>query len=360
MFPLLASQGNASDILPPNSVRNDRRRPTPSPGDWTLRLQLDKFVPSSELPMSATLDQLPQASFSSTTICAEDLVNTSDSIEWLREPLASDEVQPQSAEHDGAKADPINHRQHLNGDCFGYCEFTTLAYGEQAMIESRAVASQAVAAQGAATTTAVSLPSASNDVCGSSGQLSDATFTNYDFATKETPFCMSSNTKMSQLDTNASHDQSSFARDESDAAYNRVFESDLAWATVDESIPALTDSRPPTPCSPADAGTDISRGALFCPHPSCVFRAAFVRQCDYNKHCRLHFRKYPCRFPNCQLGNGRQPIFALRKDRDRHESAHKPSIRCLYCGGRFSRRDNLRDHCRSQHGGEISENRAVL
>lgn len=87
-----------------------------------------------------------------------------------------------------------------------------------------------------------------------------------------------------------------------------------------------------------------------CPHPSCTSKTMFTRQRDFDKHYRLHFPRFACRAPNCQLGDGKPRMFALRKDRDRHEAAHNPSLSCNFCGGIFSRRDNLRDHCRKVHG----------
>lgn len=93
--------------------------------------------------------------------------------------------------------------------------------------------------------------------------------------------------------------------------------------------------------------------ALQCPYPSCSSKKLFKRQCDVDKHYRQHFRKYFCRFSGCQMpgqnGSNFPIAFATTKDRDRHETAHNPSIPCHYCGKLFSRQDNLRDHCRKRH-----------
>jgi hypothetical protein len=99
--------------------------------------------------------------------------------------------------------------------------------------------------------------------------------------------------------------------------------------------------------------------ARRCPHPSCSSQVLFIRQCDLDKHYRLHFRKYYCRAPECQMptsayyqtGKSSQIGFSTIKDRNRHESRHKPSLTCHYCGKLFSRQDNLRDHCRRLHLG---------
>ncbi len=91
---------------------------------------------------------------------------------------------------------------------------------------------------------------------------------------------------------------------------------------------------------------------LECPHPSCNSKALFKRQCDLDKHYRLHFRKHFCRIPGCRRTDLESPLgFATTKDRDRHERLHNPSITCQYCGRLFSRFDNLRAHCRRRHRG---------
>lgn len=108
-------------------------------------------------------------------------------------------------------------------------------------------------------------------------------------------------------------------------------------------------SSPNYDTSSAAAASAAAETGLCCPYPSCSSQAVFTRPCDLRKHYRLHFRKYACRVANCTLTDGEPRMFALRKDRDRHERAHLPSIPCLYCGRLFSRLDNLRDHCRKMH-----------
>lgn len=87
-----------------------------------------------------------------------------------------------------------------------------------------------------------------------------------------------------------------------------------------------------------------------CPHPSCASKTIFTRQCDFNKHYRLHLPRFACRVPSCHHGDAKPRMFASRKDRNRHEAAHSRSLSCNLCTGIFSRRDNLRDHCRKVHG----------
>lgn len=87
-----------------------------------------------------------------------------------------------------------------------------------------------------------------------------------------------------------------------------------------------------------------------CPHPACSSKLVFTRQCDLDKHYRLHSRGNFCREPGCSQQEGISTVgFVTAKDRDRHERAHHPSIPCRLCGKLFSRQDNLRDHVRRRH-----------
>ena len=89
---------------------------------------------------------------------------------------------------------------------------------------------------------------------------------------------------------------------------------------------------------------------LPCPHPSCSSKILFTRRCDLNKHYRTHIRNHFCRADNCKHNSGRSPLgFATKKDRDRHEKTHNPSMPCSCCGKLFSRSDSLRAHFRRQH-----------
>lgn len=102
-----------------------------------------------------------------------------------------------------------------------------------------------------------------------------------------------------------------------------------------------------TTTSTARGDPKSSKATLRCPHPSCSSKTVFTRQCDVDKHYRLHFRQYFCRIEGCP--QNQTVAFATVKDRDRHERAHNPSIPCEHCGKLFSRQDNLRDHCRRRH-----------
>jgi hypothetical protein len=106
------------------------------------------------------------------------------------------------------------------------------------------------------------------------------------------------------------------------------------------------------------SASSTSVAAFRCPHTSCSSKMLFTRKCDLDKHYRLHFRKYFCRFPDCEssstspnkIDQKPRPSFATMKDRDRHEKGHNPSLPCHICGQLFGRYDNMRNHCRRRHG----------
>lgn len=114
-------------------------------------------------------------------------------------------------------------------------------------------------------------------------------------------------------------------------------------------LPALADGYSVEDGTSLDFRINSTSEGWQCPHPSCTSKTIFTRQRDFDKHYRLHFPRFACRVPSCHLDDGKPRMFALRKDRDRHEAAHNPSLYCNFCGGIFSRRDNLRDHCRKVH-----------
>ena len=131
--------------------------------------------------------------------------------------------------------------------------------------------------------------------------------------------------------------------------------------------PQLSNSRDETPAKKLPSKiVDVPAAILCCPHPGCSSKVLFTRQCDLDKHYRLHFRKYFCRVTGCgvtrrsnhQAARTAQIGFPTIKDRDRHEKRHHPSFRCHYCMKLFSRWDNLKDHCRRRHGSESLESQA--
>ncbi|RGP73140.1 regulatory [Fusarium longipes] len=98
-----------------------------------------------------------------------------------------------------------------------------------------------------------------------------------------------------------------------------------------------------------------------CPFPNCKSVNVFDSGRDFRRHYRQHFKRFFCRYPECsqsaqdlrEVGN---KGFATRKDRARHESKHKPTVRCPWhdpdgqqCLRVFSRVDNMRDHYRRIH-----------
>jgi hypothetical protein len=98
-----------------------------------------------------------------------------------------------------------------------------------------------------------------------------------------------------------------------------------------------------------------------CPFPDCKSVTVFDSGRDFRRHYRQHFKRFFCRYPECSqstqdLREVGTKGFATRKDRARHESKHKPTVRCPWhdpdgqqCLRVFSRVDNMRDHYRRIH-----------
>jgi hypothetical protein len=115
--------------------------------------------------------------------------------------------------------------------------------------------------------------------------------------------------------------------------------------------PSRGDSASPLPpesgkskASDKGKGKDASTEVLKCTFENCTSKVTFTRRCDLAKHYKQHFRRHYCRLDGCSSAG-----FATKKDRDRHERTHNPSIECEYCNRKFSRQDNLRDHVRRRH-----------
>lgn len=100
----------------------------------------------------------------------------------------------------------------------------------------------------------------------------------------------------------------------------------------------------------------------LCPFPGCRSAARFSTGRDFRRHYRHHFKRFFCRYPECQqavrdLGEVGDKGFSTRKDRARHESKHNPSVQCHFrdqsgnrCSKTFSRKDNMKDHYKRMHG----------
>ncbi|KAF4762070.1 hypothetical protein HAV15_006262 [Penicillium sp. str.  len=97
-------------------------------------------------------------------------------------------------------------------------------------------------------------------------------------------------------------------------------------------------------------------GLWRCAHPGCTSEARFRRGCDLRKHFNRHRKHWPCRHNGCS--KSKQGSFSSKKDRNRHEGMHNPSIVCEYggCERVFSRVDNMKDHVRRVHR-RIGKNR---
>lgn len=193
-----------------------------------------------------------------------------------------------------------------------------------------------------------SLSGATGDAYSATGRASDACFTSFGFPASQATSGTTST--FHELEANVIWGQSNSDPQESDDTGEGVFPSFSTSLIANGLSPSLTHDPLVAAYLPLNNGTDPAATALKCPHPSCSSKAVFMRLCDLHKHYYSHFRKYSCRVPNCHLAEGKLRIFALRKDRDRHERAHKPSIPCLYCDRLFSRQDNWRDHCQKRHG----------
>jgi hypothetical protein len=97
----------------------------------------------------------------------------------------------------------------------------------------------------------------------------------------------------------------------------------------------------PTEQDSVACGIPCVEGGWTCSFPDCRSILRFTRPCDVRKHYKRHFRSWGCRFS--QGASGCAVAFATRKDRDRHESKHRPSIPCdiSECSRVFSRMDNM-------------------
>lgn len=313
-----------------------------SPGDLEWQFHIDNLMPGLELPtIAAPPCHLPQGIIESPTLYAGNLVGSFTSVGQC-EPFTPGAAQAQLDEQDdGVDAGKPPRPQYLKGHLFDYPndEFGHPAYSGQTMVEAQTIAAQTVTIA-----TTVGLPLPSTDAHSLSAQVSDAMFMGFDFLVTDGP-----DINKPQPDANSCPRRITFSLDQGDYTSDPVSEIASTSSMANAPILARTDNSSTATYPSTNASTDFNGHALYCLHPSCNSKAVFLRQCDLNKHYRSHLRKFPCRSPNCHLGNRTRPMFVLRKDRDRHESAHKPSIPCRYCRKIFSRRDNLRDHCRTQH-----------
>lgn len=91
---------------------------------------------------------------------------------------------------------------------------------------------------------------------------------------------------------------------------------------------------------PEQYGRPIGDGSWTCSYPGCTSSVRFRRACDLRKHHRRHFKRYHCSYSNCAHSTRG---FSSKKDCDRHEASHNPSISCSHphCSRIFSRRDNM-------------------
>ena len=106
----------------------------------------------------------------------------------------------------------------------------------------------------------------------------------------------------------------------------------------------------PNPADLTNFGILLPDGKSWqCAHRGCTSQARFTRGCDLRKHYRRHTKSLFCRHEDCL--QSKEGGFSSRKDRDRHESRHKPGVHCSFegCDRVFSRVDNMKDHVRRIH-----------
>ena len=106
----------------------------------------------------------------------------------------------------------------------------------------------------------------------------------------------------------------------------------------------------PNPADLHNFGFPLADGRTWrCAYPGCTSQAHFTRGCDLRKHFRRHTKSLFCRHENCPQST--EGGFSSKKDRDRHESKHRPGINCSQegCERKFSRVDNMKDHVRRIH-----------
>lgn len=106
----------------------------------------------------------------------------------------------------------------------------------------------------------------------------------------------------------------------------------------------------PNPADLHNFGIAYGDGKTWrCGYPGCTSQAKFTRGCDLRKHFRRHTKSLFCRHDECP--QSKEGGFSSKKDRDRHESKHKPGVLCTdeTCERRFSRVDNMKDHVRRIH-----------
>lgn len=97
----------------------------------------------------------------------------------------------------------------------------------------------------------------------------------------------------------------------------------------------------PGAAEPEQYGYPVDDGSWKCSYPQCKSTTVFRRACDLRKHYKRHFKRYFCSYRNCQ--HHTSGGFSSKKDCDRHEASHNPSIPCSHpgCPRIFSRVDNM-------------------
>lgn len=321
-----------SDALSTSSFARNWPLSAPHASDRDLQQQFDDGISCLRLPVGASRfyqDSTPPYTWNFPESSAfAGLTNVTDVSHTVQAQLNK-----RDSWHDDNLARYAQHFGAQNPD-FGSDLFGNSSYSDQVV----------AAAQPSPADTGHNLFRTTSDFYSIHSQVSGASFTGPGLTTYHHPSKMSPATNKSLPDAHGYPGPSVFSTQESDDTFEWVSGTLPTMFT-----PFLTDDNLAADWLPRSNSTSLAPRSMQCSHPSCASKPLFRRPCDFHKHYQLHIRKYSCRIHSCHLADGRPPIFALKKDRDRHERTHRPSIPCVYCGRLFSREDTLRNHCRTQH-----------
>lgn len=116
---------------------------------------------------------------------------------------------------------------------------------------------------------------------------------------------------------------------------------------------------------PARIPTIDEHGVLYCDHVDCRnAKPTFKRRCEWNKHMDKHERPYKCREADCEESLGFTYSGGLLRHQREVHKMHLPNQQPLFCpfpnckrssGTGFTRKENLEEHKRRRHWGDIGD-----